>query len=262
MLLRLLAGYPALAVAAGFTPAHAADTVLHSFQGGIDGANPVASLIADSQGALYGTTFRGGAANAGTVFKLQPPAPGQTQWTNTVLYSFSGGADGRFPAAGLVFDAQGALYGTTRDGGAANDGTVFKLAPPAFGQVMPWTETVLYSFTNVPSGDRHPVGGLIFDSHGALYGTASYGAGTVFKLTPPVAGQTRWTETVLHHFQGAGDGYEPVAGLIFDGQGALYGTTFNGGAYNGTVFKLAPPAAGRTQWTETIIYGFKRGISG
>jgi uncharacterized repeat protein (TIGR03803 family) len=258
--LRLVSVCAALAAAAFFMPAHAADTVLHSFQGGIDGANPIAGLIADGQGALYSTTFRGGAANAGTVFKLAPPAPGQTQWTKTVLYSFSGGADGRFPAARLVFDSQGALYGTTRDGGAANEGTVFKLAPPAAGQTH-WTETVLYSFTNVPYGDRHPVSGLIFDSHGTLYGAAAYLAGpaTVFKLTPPDPGRTQWTETVLHIFIPGSDGAVPAGDLIFDSQGALYGTTY---ANEGTVFKLAPPAAGLTQWTETILHSFTFGSDG
>jgi uncharacterized repeat protein (TIGR03803 family) len=110
------------------------ETVLHSFVGGTDGASPYAGLIADERGALYGTTSGGGTANWGTVFKLTPPAKGQTTWTETGLYSFLSGSDGAFPQAGLIADKQGALYGTTLYGGSGGNGTVFKLTPPARGQ--------------------------------------------------------------------------------------------------------------------------------
>jgi len=245
------------------------ETVIHSFTGGSDGSWPVASLIADEQGALYGTTEVGGglcsslpSAGCGMVFKLTPPAKGQTAWTETVLYGFKGFPDGFTPRAGLIADKQGALYGTTEVGGNNSRGTVFKLTPPARGQTA-WTETVLHTFTGGSDGGI-PSAGLIAGKEGALYGTTgaggihcfSPGCGTVFKLTPPAKGQTAWAETVIHSFTGS-DGSIPVAGLIADKQGALYGTTEVGGNNSrGTVFKLTPPAKGQTAWTETVLYRF------
>ena len=108
------------------------ETVLYSFTGS-DGAGPIAGLIADKDGALYGTTLNGGTAGYGTVFKLTPPAKGQTAWTPTVLHSFTN-SDGSSPNAGLIADNSGALYGTTAGGGTAFSGTVFKLTPPAKGE--------------------------------------------------------------------------------------------------------------------------------
>jgi uncharacterized repeat protein (TIGR03803 family) len=259
-------------------PAQAGETVLYSFQSGSDGTFPLAGLVADQQGALYGTTDDGGSPNAGTIFKLTPPSSGTGiagQWSETVLYSFcsqSNCIDGANPQNGLIFDRQGALYGTTGAGGSSGDGTVFKLTPPAAGQTQ-WTETVLYSFQDTPDGANPS--SVIFDQGGALYGTAvaggssncAGGCGTVFKLTPPAAGQTQWTESVLYSFQGGTDGVYPSAGVIFDRQGALYGTTLEGGSPNcnggcGTVFKLAPPAAGEQQWTESVLYSFQGGSDG
>jgi hypothetical protein len=224
-------------------------TILHSFAGApSDGAGPSSRLIVDRNGALYGTTPTGGSMNQGAVFMLTPPAPGQTQWTETVLYSFQGGRDGNAPA-NLIFDAQGALYGTTA-GESGSAGTVFKLTPPGTGQTQ-WTETVVYR-AYYPSG-------LAFDAHGALYVTTSnggpWGQGAVFKLTPPASGQTQWIETELYDFQGGRDGIDPQGGLIFDAQGALYGTTAAGGTWgNGAVFKLTPPGAGLTHWAKTDLY--------
>jgi hypothetical protein len=157
---------------------------------------PVAGLIADKQGVLYGTTADGGTGHNGTVFKLTPPAKGQTAWTETVLYRFTGGSDGATPQAGLIADKQGVLYGTTTVGGGQNPclksaffivgcGTVFRLTPPAKGQTA-WTETVLYRFKGAPSDGSIPFGGLIADNSGALYSTTGIGGtaslGTVFKL--------------------------------------------------------------------------------
>ena len=265
---------------AGSALAAPVETVLHTFTGGTlpggtDGGIPVAGLIADNSGALYGTTYGGGTAGNGTVFKLTPPAKGQTVWTETVLYRFKGGSDGFYPFAGLIADNSGALYGTTSGGGTGgNGGTVFKLTPPAKGQTV-WTETVLYSwppFLGVPDG-LTPLAGLIADKQGALYGTTSGGGtgkgvfnlalGTVFKLTPPAKGQPAWTETVLFSFQGYDDA-TPFAGLIADKQGALYGTTSGEGELGpipgaGTVFKLTPPAKGQTAWTETVLHTFTGG---
>jgi uncharacterized repeat protein (TIGR03803 family) len=232
------------------------ETVLYSFMGGNDGRDPVAGLIFDSKGALYGTPQLGGTGICstpptkdicGTVFKLKPPVPPATNWTEKVLYSFQGGSDGYMPMAGLILNSNGALFGTTQlGGGSANSGTVFKLKPPV-PPATTWTEKVLYSFKGGSDGAQ-PFAGLIFDSSGALYGTTGFGgglpvpdAGTVFKLKPPVPPATNWTETVLKRFPGGFGLHEPRAGLIFDSKGALYGTTYEGGASNeGTVFKETP----------------------
>jgi uncharacterized repeat protein (TIGR03803 family) len=237
------------------------ETVLYSFcsrPNCSDGREPEAGLIADNQGALYGTTASGG-SGGGTVFKLTPPAKGQTAWIETVLYSFKGGSngDGAGPVGSLIADKQGALYGTTFGSVNPNLGIVFKLTPPAKGQTA-WTETVLCTLFG------NSFTGLIADNQGALYGTTFQGpgAGGIFKLTPPAKGQTAWTEAELYTFTGGSDGAVPYGGLIAEQQGALYGTTEQGGiGANGTVFKLTPPAKGQTAWTETVLYNFKGGSS-
>jgi uncharacterized repeat protein (TIGR03803 family) len=238
--LRLMLG-AALAGVAGFSSGTAEQTLttLHSFTGGDDGANPVASLIADAAGNLYGTTPYGGASGYGTVFALTPSG------TETVLHSFTGGDDGGYPAAGLIADASGNLYGTTGFGGDAGYGTVFRVTQSG-------TETVLHSFTNADGA--YPLAGLIADAAGNLYGTTEGGGangyGTVFKLTPS------GTETVLHSFTNA-DGAFPLAGLIADADANLYGTTNNGGASGyGTVFKVTPSGI------ETVLHSFTGGADG
>jgi uncharacterized repeat protein (TIGR03803 family) len=270
------------------------ETVLYSFcslPNCSDGDIPFrASLFADRQGALYGTTIGGGTGqlDGGTVFMLTPPSQGQTEWTETVLYSFCSlpnCSDGKGPLGStLIADKRGALYGTTSAGGAAGLGTVFKLTPPRKGRTD-WVETVLYNFCSLPncsdgstpaagvitdnpsvSDDEGPFNAHLFiDKHGALYGTTFYGggasnSGTVFKLTPPPKGQTDWLETALYSFAGKpSDGQNPSSGLIVDKHGALYGTTSSGGAGapgGGIVFKLAPPAQYQTDWTETVLYDF------
>jgi uncharacterized repeat protein (TIGR03803 family) len=253
----LIIGAAAFTAGAGFAPAQSAETLLYRFKGGTDGSTPVANLIFDSKGALYGSTYAGGTLGYGTVFKLTPPAPGHPQWTETVLYSFKGGSDGTNPQAGLIIEKNGALYGTTVIGGSKNSGTVFKLTPPDVGHSQ-WTETIVHSFDGNDGGNPS---GLIFDSKGALYGTTfaggTLGYGTVFKLTPPTPGHPQWTETVLYRFKGGSDGATPPAGLVFDSNGALYGATFVGGSKNsGTVFKLTPPDAGHSQWTESVLHSF------
>jgi len=209
------------------------ETVLYSFTGtGGDGAYPYAGLVRDAQGNLYGTTPGGGAYEYGTVFKVD------TTGTETVLYSFTGtGGDGTRPYAGLVRDAQGNLYGTTAHSGNSNYyGTVFEVDTTG-------NETVLYSFTGTGGDGAYPVAGLVMDAQGNLYGTTQFGGdlacgapagcGTAFKL------DTSGKETVLHTFTGTPDGNNPVAGLVLDAQGNLYGTTEGGGADGlGTVFEL------------------------
>lgn len=226
------------------------EQVLFSFGHGY-GACPVAGLIFDAAGNLYGTATGGGNYGLGTVHELTPTAGGG--WTEQVLHSFNGG-DGNAPWAGVVFGAAGSLYGTTMYGGAYNSGTAFEVTPTADGR---WTEKVLYSFNNNDTDGYQPEAGLIVDTAGNLYGTTdyggAYGAGTVFELTPTAGGG--WTENVLHSFGNGTDGSQPFASLIFDAAGNLYGTTFLGGTYGvGTVFELTPAADG--DWTENVLYSF------
>jgi len=236
------------------------EKVLHSFNNnGTDGDQPYAGLTLDAAGNLYGTTFAGGAYNLGTVFELTPTQGGG--WSETVLYSFgSYGTDGSNPIGGLIFDAAGNLYGTTNFGGTSGWGTVFELTPTGSGG---WTEMVLYSFcsqANCTDGIRS-LAGLIFDAAGNLYGTTieggAYGNGTAFELTPTGGGG--WTEQVLYSF--GTDGEFPLAGLIFDAAGNLYGTTKMGGiGYWGTAFELSPNGNGG--WTETVLCSFGVGGNG
>jgi uncharacterized repeat protein (TIGR03803 family) len=240
---------------------------LHRFTGPPDGSAPLARLIFDGAGMLYGTTSEGGPINAGclpdcgTVFRLTPATEGGP-WAETVLHSFTG-SDGAAPQAGLIFDKSGALYGTTAIGGDNNLGTIFKLTPPAT-EDSAWTESVLHSFGG--STGAFPRAGLIFDDAGALYGTTAGGGlyGTVFKLFPPTVSGSAWTHSLLHKFRGP-DGANPEAGLLFDRSRALYGTTANGGATRancaggcGTVFRLAPPTRTGGAWTETVLHSFTR----
>jgi len=242
------------------------ETILHSFGAEKDGAYPVASLILDAGGNLYGTTFSGGAYGGGTVFELSAPAGDEGSWTETILRSFGNGTDGNTLFAGVVFDTQGNLYGTTYYGGAYycsgyGCGTVFELSPPSGGSGS-WTETILHSFGAEKDG-ASPVASLILDAGGNLYGTTSYGTGSgcratcgvVFKVTPS------GTETILHKFNFK-EGYRPVAPVIMDADGNLYGTTTSGGTYGnkacdhsgcGTVFELTPT---KKRWTETILHSF------
>ena len=158
------------------------ETLLYSFQGGTsDGANPIAGVVLDAAGNVYGTTSEGGSAGLGTVYML---TPSNGAWTETLLYSFQGGGDASTPNSSLSFDAAGNLYGTA-GGGADNQGTIFKLTPSG-GH---WTESVVHTFTGGADGGQ-PFGGVTIDSSGNLYGTASIGGtygqtgGVAFEITP------------------------------------------------------------------------------
>jgi uncharacterized repeat protein (TIGR03803 family) len=226
------------------------ETVLYDFGRGTDGYSPEAGLVQDAAGNLYGTTTYGGAngcavaqyEGCGTVFELTPAAGGR--WTETVVHDFGGGTDAATPVAGLTFDTAGNLYGTTESGGSYGFGTVFELSPAGTG----WSEKVIYSFNEGPDGYEPTAGTLVFDTAGSLYGTAYYGGsdgdgGTAFQLTQAAGGA--WTETALYSFA-LYDG--DWAGLIFDADGNLYGTTWYGGTGQcdapypgcGTVFELSP----------------------
>ena len=201
------------------------ETVVHSFRGGAeDGVDPEGPLILRGD-SLYGLTAGGGAAAAGTIFKLTPSGTNEhSAWTETVLHSFHGGRDGAHPNyGGLTPDDAGNLYGTTAAGGGANAGTIFKLDKDG-------RESVLCEFLGTQRA--MPLGGLVIDNSGNLYGT-SFNPGTVFKATPDGALST------LYRFAGAGDGAFPEDDLVINAAGDFFGTTSAGGSYNGgTVFEL------------------------
>jgi uncharacterized repeat protein (TIGR03803 family) len=235
-------------------------TALYSFTGGSDGATPYSDLIFDKGGNLYGTTSAGGGAAFGTVFQLAPPATQGAPWTETVLYSFAGGSDGRNPVAGLIMDSEGNLYGTTMNGGSFGFGIVFELSPPAT-QGGPWTESVLHTFGKADDG-ANPVADLTFGLRGAIFGTTGGNqadAGTVFKMKAPVKQGGSWTEEVLYHFTGGSDGGDPSAALIIDKAGNLYGTTYKGGGSSGSgvVFEISFGT-----WKEIVLCSFTGGSDG
>jgi uncharacterized repeat protein (TIGR03803 family) len=163
------------------------ESVLWSFGANDDGNTPIASLIADRSGILYGTTLLGGTNdNGGTAFELRPPSGPHTQWTESVIWSFGAPDDGALPFAGLLADRWRNLYGTTFGGGTNNEGTVFELRPPS-GPQNQWTESVLWSFSASGDGIR-PEADLVADPWGNIYSTTSGGGtnnnnGTVFELS-------------------------------------------------------------------------------
>jgi uncharacterized repeat protein (TIGR03803 family) len=235
--------------------------VLHRFNGK-PGEWPTSRVTPDAAGNLYGTTSGGGKAGCsayatcGTVFELERTAEGYNYKT---LHEFDG-TDGGVPAAGVILDASGNLYGTTPAWGLYGYGTVFQVTPTSHGR---WKEKVLHSFQGYEGAN--PDGDLIFDSQGNLYGTTytgfiQNGGGVVFQLSPSSKGE--WTETTLVGFQGgSGQGDIPSGALTFDTAGNLYGATrFGGTTGNGVVFELTPQSNG--QWTETVVYSFAGGTDG
>src|SRR5438132_6801234 len=230
--------------------------VLYTFAGQADGGVPVARLVRDSAGNLYGTTEYRGTSDWGVVFRLDASDK------ESVLHSFTGGADGATPRAGLVLDSAGNLYGTALQGGPPcggfTCGVVFTIDSSG-------SETVLHGFTGTDGAN--PEAGVLRDSAGNLYGTTSAfgttsagssGYGTVFKL------DSNNKETTLYTFTGAADGGQPMAGLVSDSAGNLYGTTQGGGDFSacitdgcGVVFKLDP-----TNGKETVLYTFTGGGDG
>jgi uncharacterized repeat protein (TIGR03803 family) len=207
---------------------------LYEFAGGSDGYRAGSIPVADKSGNFYGATWQGGASNAGTVYKLAPDG------THTILYSFSGGVDGKSPLGGpLAMDDDGNLYGTTQYGGASGAGTIFKLAPDG-------TETVLYSFADGSDG-RNPTWSVIRDYKGNLYGTTQYGGGgncgTLFEFT------RKGVFKLLHTLTNS-EGCFPRKGVIRDASGNLFGTAEMGGQGFGTVFKYAADG------TFTVLHKF------
>jgi uncharacterized repeat protein (TIGR03803 family) len=227
------------------------ESVLHSFTGsGGDGEYPLAGLVRDAAGNLYGTTYQGGVYGGacggfgcGTVFKVDKNGK------ETVLHGFTGSPDGSITYAGLVRDAAGNLYGTTLNGGTYGFGTVFKVDKNG-------GETVLYSFNaDNGQGSYAPYGSLARDAAGNLYGTTegggTFGTGVVFKV------DTTGAETVLYNFGSqSGDGSFPTGSVIRDAAGNVYGTTEYGGAYGfGTVFQVDKNG------NETVLHSFAGGTA-
>ena len=235
--------------------------IVHNFRGpNHDGESPIGPLLFDNVGNLYGTTSAVNSTgcftqhtDCGTVFKLSPTSKGG--WEETILYRFTGRADGAWPAGNLVLDSAGNLYGYTLGGGNGKRcsqvcGVVYELSPGASG----WTEAVLHTFTG--GSDGYTPRGLTPDTSGNLLGVAESGGtansnceagcGTVFKLTPAAGG---WSLSVIYSFSGGSDGGYPISPLVFDTQGNLFGTTLLGGSVQcpnecGTVFELSPNGSG------------------
>ncbi len=238
-------------------------SVLYSFTCFDDGKNPYGGVTLDASGNLYGTTVAGGSGGTcagdgcGVVYKLTQSGG---NWTESVLYNFTGGNDGYGPGGAVVFDNAGNLYGTTPDGGMYGVGVVYQLSLSG-GH---WTQKVLHAFTGGDDGGVGSLGALLLDNAGSLYGVTeiggAYSAGTAFKLSPGTGGT--WTLTTLYAFQGQPDAAFPYGGLIADSSGALYGTTYFGGtAGSGTVFELRPtPNIGG--WKEVVLYSFRGGSDG
>jgi hypothetical protein len=263
------------------------ETILYSFKGGKDGYVPVGDLTFDSAGNLYGATLFGGGKGTtcdpyyqycGTVFELIPPKIKGGPWTEKVLHGFAGSTDGATPNGGLVLDSNGAVYGTTPLGGeqtkeytsqqSSGCGTVFELIPPS-AKGGAWIEKVLYRFKSNPDGAT-PRGGLAFDRDCRLCGTTAGGGnsgrGTVFCMKPPSRDTPTWTEELLYRFSVDGtDGIDPMAGLLLDAQGDMYGTAYEGGgrSQHGSVFRLRPSTSDKAMaWTLDVLHGFVNNLDG
>jgi uncharacterized repeat protein (TIGR03803 family) len=256
-------------------------TPIYTFQGGTDGVGPCSPIAIGPNGTLYGTTAEGGQGTChvggcgssrsdgcGTVFNLQPAAHASgnalAAWNETVLYRFSGGSDGSYPQGEIGFDSAGNLYGTAASGGTQGGscstlgcGTVYQLARSGPG----WAFNLVHSFSPTNDGIA-PQGGVVVDSTGSIYGTTIFGfnaqridCGTVFQVSPSGSG---WQSNILYWFgQHQGDGCEPIAGLIPDASGNLYGATlwvYEGGPVgSGEVFKLASTGSG---WQYSELFAF------
>jgi uncharacterized repeat protein (TIGR03803 family) len=218
---------------------------LYEFAGGSDGCNPNRTPAVAPNGILYGATVFGGAANAGTVFSLTPPATfcriATCYWTEAQLHAFGSGNDGVKPYGGLIVDPAGNLYGTTYYGGTNGDGTIWELSRSGGN----WMESILHNFAGQPNDGSNPWSSLLLDSGGDLFGTTFNGgsdnAGTVFEM------MASGSEAPIYNFPGnPTDGGNPIGGLIMDPSGNLYGTTF---AYP-VVFELSPPGNG---WMYSVL---------
>ena len=225
------------------------EKVLYAFTGSSDGEWPVTNLLFDAKGNLYGGVSAGGAYGLGGIFQL---SPGTSGWTERLLYSFTP-QDGFSPGKQLAADSKGNIFGTLRDNGPDDGGSVFELSPQSNGT---WNYAILYSFPELTNDASEPYGGVTLGADGNLYGAGMSGGidqnGAIYELTPN--GQGGWTESVLYSFGYHLDGVLPESPLIFDSSANLYGSTLSGGQYNGgMVFELSPSAG---SWSETVVYSF------
>ncbi|HEY7095915.1 MAG TPA: choice-of-anchor tandem repeat GloVer-containing protein [Terriglobales bacterium] len=236
-------------------PANASPTLsfLRLFTGAQgEGANALLGFTA-ADGTVFGVTADGGQYGSGTVFTLSPPAQSGAQWTETILYNFTGGADGKTPVS-LTMDRQGVVYGTAIAGGSTNEGVVFKLAPDGHGG---WVQSVVYNFTGEYDGG-YPLFGVTSDAAGNLYGATYFGGdracdagcGVVFRLSPNGSG---WRQTTLHVFHKDSAGYTPAGALTLH-DGKLYGSTMFSDQGWGVVFEL-----GTAHRKYSVIYTFQGG---
>jgi uncharacterized repeat protein (TIGR03803 family) len=230
------------------------------------GSNIEGNLVLDGQGNLYGAAQLGGnvcmdSQYCGTVFELERPTKNNLEWNYKVLYTFTGQPDGMQPFAGVTFDQEGNLWGTTFRGGTYGWGSVYRMTPPQ-EKGQGWTEEVIYSFSESNDDIISPEGPVAFDSSENLYGTTptggdagcdgGSGCGVVYELAAP-----NWTYSTLYEFQGGDDGKNPAGYIVSDSQGNLYSTTIYGGEKDnaGIAFELSPPSNGGS-WTETILHHF------
>ncbi|MGC1192690.1 MAG: choice-of-anchor tandem repeat GloVer-containing protein, partial [Candidatus Binatus sp.] len=246
------------------------ETILKQFsEGGIEnyenGFYPYAGVIGDGSGDLFGTTSSGGmyglgANPGGVLFEITADGGYSVLWNFSGTYGPSSIDDGADPVSGLIMDKQGNIYGTTALGGTSADfadlingvGTVFELSPPGAGGGA-WTEQVLWNFENNGTDGFSPVGGVVIDPNGNIYGTTEYGGpysdepyygGTAFKLAPPAMTGGSWGETILWDFGNSNstDGSLPWASLMIDPIGNLFGTAVSGGSFGvnaGSVYEIA-----------------------
>jgi uncharacterized repeat protein (TIGR03803 family) len=234
---------------------------IYNFEHGKTGYHPMAGVVADPSGNLYGTTESGGASGRGVAYELVPPASPTGTWAELVLHSFTGQKGDGDPSAGLLRGSTGRLYGVTGPNDTGGDGTVFELTPPA-GTKTHWPEAVLHAFTDSNGDGEGPEVAPILGPRGVLYGTTSNGgamtSGIVYAMAPPGMPGGTWTEHVLFSFSGLdGDGNAPGP-LTLSPDGTIYGVTnYDGFIGSGLVFQLTPPApTPGGSWTETTLYQF------
>jgi uncharacterized repeat protein (TIGR03803 family) len=252
-LMRIKSVAPFFVIVFSLVTASAATTdVIFSFEED-DGEYADTDLETDSIGNIYGTTVLGGDFGSGTVFQLSPTAKG---WNHTVLYSFTGGADGGEPYKGVTIDRRGNLYGTAVTGGSGSCeggcGVVYKLTKSN----GTWNQTVIYAFTGAEDGSG-PGARVTVDRSGNLYGMTptggNFGAGTIYKLHPHAGS---YTFQVIHTFTGGDDGASGSAGRMLLQHGRLYGAATAGGMYgSGVVFELTPAPIG--EWGFKALYSFR-----
>jgi uncharacterized repeat protein (TIGR03803 family) len=229
------------------------ETVIYRFGPNTPAGGPKGPLIMDAEGGLYGTAVN--------PFELSPGADG---WNFTLLHSFPSFQGDGVGAFGLVMDASHNLYGTTVGGGGGSCGggcgTAYELHPTSGGD---WKEYILHDFGAGNDDMSFPVGVLVLDGVGNLYGVAPGGAhrnGAVYRLSRGSNGH--WKTTIQYSFTGGEDGATPAGGLVMDKSGNLYGVAAAGGDPNcdcGVIYKLAP--AGNGKWAYTVLHRFA-GIDG